>query len=69
MTLNLNIKQKRYAYSNLQIVLNDVELVSSGKKKSRFFDFWPHDFDFGPLCVCGTTSYHVKNGQTMIPKY
>ena len=49
MTLNFNIKQQRYTYSNLQIVLNNVELVSIGKKKSRFFDFWPHDFDFSPL--------------------
>ena len=50
MTLNFNIKQKRYTCSNLQIVLNNVELVSIGKKRSRFFDFWPHDFDFAPLC-------------------
>ena len=50
MTFNFNIKQKRYAYTNLQIVLNNVELVSIGKIKSRIFDFWPHDFDFAPLC-------------------
>ena len=54
MTLNFNIKQKRYIYSNLQIVSNNVELVSTGEKKSRFFDFWPHDFDFAPLCVVRT---------------
>ena len=55
MTLNFNIKQKRYAYSNLEIVLNNVELVSIGKKKSRFFHFWPHDFDFAPLWGSGAS--------------
>ena len=49
MTLNFKIKQKRYTYSNLQIVLNNLEVVSIGTKKRRFFDFWPHDFDFAPL--------------------
>ena len=60
MTLNFNIKQKGYTYSILQIVLNNVELVSIGKKKSQFFDFWPHDFDFAPLCVATQFTRYFK---------
>ena len=60
MTLNFNIKQKRYTYSNLQIVLNNVELVSIGKKKSRIFDFWPHDFDFAPLCAVTKKIFQIE---------
>ena len=48
MTLNFNIKQKCYTYSNLQIVLNNVELVSIGKKKNRFFYFLAAWFRFCP---------------------
>ena len=38
MTLNLHIKEKRYAYSNLQIVLNPVaETVQHGSERCRLF--------------------------------
>ena len=37
MTLNLHMKQKRYTNSNLQIVLNNEEEVSLGKKKKSIF--------------------------------
>ena len=67
MILNFDVKQKkRYAYSNLQIVLNNVELVSIGKKKCRFFDFWPHDFDFAPLCDASTVALRRDVTQSLI---
>ena len=66
MTLNFNIKQKRYTYSNLQLVLNNVELVSIGKKKVDFLIFatW---FRFCPPVRRGKISKH--EGDKLIITY